>query len=314
MSTVVTNVWIAVIAALVAVALFLGVFLSYFKISQSKGRYSPFTEDALRLPGHSLRIAREKLLTGIGESYVVLIGVSILAAFSAYFLSGIVLVALVTICAAGMLYVLSKLWKRIEEIQRYSLGLEGEEYTGSELNLLMEDRAVVFHDLPYAHGNIDHIVIGRGAVLAVETKAVRKPQSKSGNRSSRVEFDGEYLVFPHGKYNKPVLQAKQHAKHLREVFKVKLGVEIQVFAVVALPGWYIDVKSKSKDVLVVNPKRGNALRKWLGNIHDESERGRVVEYVDSVARSVPHRSDRLDPNASDKYDFWLNPRPRENRL
>lgn len=179
----------------------------------------------------------------------------------------------------------------------------------------MRSGAFVFHDIPYECGNIDHIVVGKNKIFAVETKAVRKPSNtESNSKEFKVKFDGSSLIFPHYITKKPIAQALKHANFLKDVIENKCGINFPVVAVVALPGWYIQNEFKSKDLLIINPKRGKALKNWIGELEDKNARDKVAVYLASVARSVEHRSDRSDPNASKKYDFWLNPRPKETTL
>lgn len=165
-----------------------------------------------------------------------------------------------------MVYILVRVWRLFGILRITNLGREGEEYVGQELTLLMCRGAHVFHDIPYKFGNIDHIVVGNDKVFAIETKAVRKLQSQSNKtgRDSTVVFDGHQLIFPHMKTDDPIKQAQRHAKHIREVLKNNCGLSMEVVPVVALPGWFVRIESAGKEVLVINPKRGKALDKWLG--------------------------------------------------
>ena len=84
--------------------------------------------------------------------------------------------------------------------------------------------------------------------------------------------------------------------------------------VVSLPGWKIEIDSSGPaNILIINPKRGGPLRKWLGELNDKRARDQVAEYVNSVARSAPS-SRKTDSDASDYYDFWMNPKKQEKLL
>ena len=282
-----------------------------------KGRFSPFTEDFFRLPGFSVRKAHSELFDNLTNYYFSFVFLAIFFMGSVLFFESKTLVVLLSVIGIGMIFCLFKIYKIFGKLQTTCLGCEGEEYTGQELNLLMLKGAYVFHDIPYKYGNIDHIVVGNDKIFVVETKAVRKPaKSKSKNKkSASVKFDGEILKFPHFTTSEPIEQAKRHAKFLENVIEEKCGFQFRIIPVVALPGWLIETSpSKNYQVLIINPKRGKALVKWLGNIVEKRERNRVVNYIASVARSVSPPSRKTDPNADKYYDFWFNPRVTEKLL
>ena len=311
----ISKLWLISLSILFAVAIFIAFILMYFWVSRQKQRYTPFTEDSLRLPGHSVRLEQLRISDELLMLYFQFIVAFIPIPYFLIFLKG----PLRFIAPAAMIlyafYLLRKFWNHMLNLQNYVLGREGEEYTGQELNLLMRSGAFVFHDIPYKYGNIDHIVVGRNKLFTVETKAIRKPSAaNSDSRESKVVFNGKSLKFPHKTIDDPVTQALRHAKYMSEIIEKKCRVNFPVIAVVALPGWYIQNDAKFQDILVINPKRGKALKNWLGELDDKESRDKVVAYVASVARSVDYGSDKTDPNASKKYDFWLNPRVKETKL
>lgn len=316
MEVYISRYWLSMLTILLALGVFLSLVLIYFWVARLKKRFSPFTEDSLRLPGHTLRMRHNKLSDDLLLLYVAYIfaAIGLVLAFS-YLSSYARDIAIVTALVL-MVYLLVRVWRLFGILRITKLGREGEEYVGQELNLLMCRGAHVFHDIPYKYGNIDHIVVGKNKVFAIETKAVRKPQSLSNKtgRDSKVVFDGHQLIFPHMKINDPIKQAQRHAKHIREVLKKNCGLNIEVVPVVALPGWFVSTQSAGKDVLVINPKRGRALDKWLGNTDCKIEINKVVVHIASVARSITASSVLTDPDANEKYDFWLNPRCVETNM
>ena len=310
----VSKVSLGFVGFLVFVAIFLSIFLFYFWHSRRKNKYSPFTEDTLRLPGHSLRKKYTEALDSLVLNYLLFIFTALGLILGVLLLNGPLRIIVAVVCLIYLLYILANTWKLVEQILRYKLGLEGEEYTGQELNLLMLSGAYVFHDIPYQYGNIDHIVIGGDKIFTIETKAFRKSQGSNGSKDAKVVFDGAKLRFPDKDTIEPITQAKMHAEFLRKSIKNKCGVDFSVFAVVALPGWYVKSESKARNVLVMNPQRGKYLKPRLGEVKNRKDRDRVVNYVASVARSVTNSSNKSDPDASKKYDFWLNPRSKESSL
>ena len=98
---------------------------------------------------------------------------------------------------------------------------------------------MVFHDFPSDRSNIDHIVVARGAVFAIETKSRRKPATK-GKASALVRYDSQQLFFPTHTETRPIEQAAYQANWL-EGFLRNAGVDgVRVIPVLALPGWYVE--------------------------------------------------------------------------
>lgn len=285
--------------------------------SRRENRYSPFTEDTLRLPGHSIRKEQNNQLDNVFFlilEYIISIG-GVLLAMS--FLSVVMKWTVIIVSVLNMMWIAYRTVRLFRKVRKLGLGREGEEYTGQELNLLMTKGAYVFHDLPYKYGNIDHVVVGLNNVLVIETKAVKKPGSVRGgsSRASSVRFDGSSLRFPQFETAKPIEQANIHAKYLREVIKKKCGFSYPVIPVVALPGWHIELEGEQRnETLVINPKRGKALFKWIGTRENNTKRNLVANYIASVARSVAQTSKLSDPNASENFDIWLNPRYKDKKL
>ena len=71
--------------------------------------------------------------------------------------------------AAFVAYRIRLLLRQSVRMDRLRLGLDAELAVGQELDQLMRQGAAVFHDFPADKFNIDHIVISRGGVFAIET-------------------------------------------------------------------------------------------------------------------------------------------------
>lgn len=231
--------------------------------ARRRGTYSPLTEDLLRLPGHALRIRRDKLLDEMTEIYlgflfVTIPAVVLLSMSKHWFVRSLI----GAVAIAALVYIAIRIARLVDRIRAVSLGLECEEYTGQGLNLLLRDGAFVIHDIPYRYGNIDHVVVGHGRALAVETKGRRKPTGPGSqtSRDANVRFDGRSLSFAGVETAEPIDQARRHAKFLAEAIEKRCGFRFEVLPVVAIPWWYIDAPQVERGgVLVVNPKRAKAL-------------------------------------------------------
>ena len=69
----------------------------------------------------------------------------------------------------------------MNERKSYALGLDGELATAEELNQLMLDGCRVFHDVPIRYGNVDHVVVHRSGVYAVNTKLLGQLPRNDGD-------------------------------------------------------------------------------------------------------------------------------------
>lgn len=61
--------------------------------------------------------------------------------------------------------------RTIPAMQRWRRGASGEEHVGRILDGLAREGWLAIHDVDTGRGNIDHILIGPGGVLSIETKS-----------------------------------------------------------------------------------------------------------------------------------------------
>ncbi|NLD37314.1 MAG: NERD domain-containing protein [Desulfatiglans sp.] len=170
------------------------------------------------------------------------------------------------------------------------LGYDGEVAVGQELNLLMLDGYHVFHDLvsdTITKYNIDHIVVGRSGVYAVETKTRSKSSDKKGNKSYTVVFDGASLIFPRYTDTSSLKQARINAIWLQKWLTSAVGEQVNVEAILTIPGWFVERKSAPRGVNVLSPKE---IKTFLKNKKEtplsENMVQRIVHQLDRVCRDV----------------------------
>ena len=142
----------------------------------------------------------------------------------------------------------------VELRRRYRLGFHGERFVAEELNLLMADQCQVFHDVPFEKYNIDHVIVGSRGVFIVETKARRKPVSPDGTKHFAVSFDGDALVFPHGKSSAAPAQIRRNVESFSKWISSATGESISASGILTIPGWWVE-PSPPSDILVLNPKQ-----------------------------------------------------------
>lgn len=242
------GIWILAPAALFLVSVVL--FVTW---RRGKLRRWPFDHDTriLRLPGESTRvrmeaIAEDALLAFLGGFAIATLtpfGVLLLfASGSALFRPEWFHFQLWVRGLGTVLGVVAAGWwvsRRIVDYWKLHLGYLGERFTGDRLDQLDRRYWRVFHDLDCAYGNIDHVAVGPGGVVVVETKTWRKWRTfKNGHC---VLFDGCNLTLPTcGVQNAPLVQAERNAEWLAREIWDRTGLKVRVRPLVTLPGWYVD--------------------------------------------------------------------------
>ncbi|MCP5316908.1 MAG: NERD domain-containing protein [Chromatiaceae bacterium] len=269
-----------------------------------KGKRSPFPQEFLRGPGHSLYEKIEDLrLDFMGWLMGVMIMPAILMAvpLSQAYLTGKrvslglwVMVAVVWI--ATTVWLCRKAITTFKTIRQLRLGYEGEVGVGQELNLLMLNGYRVYHDFPAQQFNIDHVVIGPAGVFAIETKARSKPVTGGGKRDATVVCHGDYLAFPNGSDYASIEQALRQARWLSQWLTRAVGEKVPVKAALVIPGWFVERK-KIGDVLVFNARESkNAIVGYRGAQLSAEMIQRIAHQVEEKCRDVAPKSYR-DTNA-----------------
>jgi hypothetical protein len=225
-----------------------------------RNKRSPLTSDLLRSPGELLRTQIDELNSELDFSLLVTT-VTPLSMY-AYWLSQIHFSAvknpqlmaglLAILTVAIILYQAVKIYKLMGRRNDLRLGLDCELAVGQELNQLMLDGCRVYHDFQADGFNIDHIVIGANGIFAIETKGRAKPDRGRGQEDVRVVYEGQSLQFPTWKETEPIEQAKRQAVWLTNWLTKAVGEQVTVKPALALPGWYVE--RKSKDMLVFSGK------------------------------------------------------------
>lgn len=249
-------------------AIFMAVIFLRKRWLQHRKYRSPFTENFLRNPGESLIKQIEEINNDISY-YLTISFFSPMMVYSLHisqsyfggfkeslfqiFLSFSMAIILTTVSTVLLI-------KSLNRRRNLRLGYDGELAVGQELNQLMRDGYHVFHDFPGEKFNIDHIVVGRSGVFAVETKARSKPVIGDKRAEAEVIYDGNCLMFPKWKETKPIEQAINQAKWLSKYLSDAVGEKIEAKPVVALPGWYVK-RTSSHGIPVVNPKAFYSLLK-----------------------------------------------------
>jgi hypothetical protein len=269
----------------------MGLVVAYFVYSKKRineKRKNPINNDLLRSPGESLSEKIEDLSLDI-DSYLMALTISPLLCYTLYLQSNRSLLITIGLALFGISFTITfayKLLKLGQQRNKLKLGYDAELAIGQELNTLMRDGYWVFHDLPAENYNIDHVVVGANGVFAVETKGRSKPVQKEGKAEFKVKFDGNQLIFPTWVETKPLAQAKRQASSLQKQLSSAVGESVEVKPVLAIPGWFIEVSSKSEVVLINGKNCGNIFNKLSCQKLDEQQIKCIAHQLDQRCRNV----------------------------
>ena len=257
----------------------------------------PFTQKILRPPGESLRLRLIELDEKLNDRFVQLF----LSAYSPLVVAGLVAlqgvrataavwITVITIAVGASIWSAYRLWKLFTLRRRIRLGFEGERHVGEALNQLMLVGYRVFHDFlitdkPRSIRNIDHIVIGRNGVFAVETKTRRKMKGENG---AKVTVTENALQYPWGADQRDLAQAQEDATWLANWLSKMSEQPVRVGAILVLPGWFIDRRSKTPIIVVSGSEVASNIPKLNGTPTSESEIRRIAAIIEDRNRSIEY--------------------------
>lgn len=278
-------------------------------------RKTPLSEHLLRAPGHSLR---EKLDNASIDVHwdIFALAVMPLLVLAISLAQGHLRGDLRTMASlapflvvAGVVFVgfmARRLWAAGKRLDNLKAGLDAELAVGQELDHLMRQGAVVFHDFPASEFNTDHVVVSAEGVFAVETKGYTKPLRGRGAADATVEFDGRLLRFPTRATSGPLEQAQRQAVWLAKWLTAAVGTPIRVLPVVALPGWYVKRTGRG-DVRVFSGKELSGLLKSRG------AHALPAQDVRRVAHQLEQRCRTVAPKLADenRAEATASPASRE---
>jgi hypothetical protein len=151
--------------------------------------------------------------------------------------------------------------KAVLALQRYRndrLGFRGERAVGEELNKLMLDGCLVYHDVPgEGPWNVDHVVVAPTGVYTIETKTRSKDKCNKDRKDYEVIYDGKTLQYPNWIDTHGLDQAKANARWLAKHLSNALAEEIKVTPILTLPGWLVTnrVKPAGNELRVLSHKQ-----------------------------------------------------------
>lgn len=283
------------IVAAVLLAAFIAVELFRYYTAR-KGPRAPFSQRLERSPGQSLTARMDALNEELAIQAVSLLAVP-LAIYGAYVTylhfddhpfdrtETAAVGAIAAVFAGGALF---KMFRRLGERRGVRLAFEGQTTVGQALNRLMLNGYRVYHDVRGADFDIDHIVVGEKGVFAIETGTRSKRTAANRQQDATVAYDGRALHFPGGTDIAMIAQAKRQSKALADWLGRAIGEELNVRAVLALPGWLVK-RTAAEGMPVVNPVQFDSLFEHIPS------RCLTPEVVARIVQQLDRKCREADP-------------------
>jgi len=291
-------------ALLAAVAVFGTWFATYFVLYhllmharrqiRRTDRRNPLTGDLLRAPGHTLRermddLRMDALATVVAVASAPIVILAYLFAipyFGGTNAPGWWLFGVAWLGSFGFAY--RAFLKAQRDLHNHRLGYDAELAVGEELNRLMLQGFRVFHDIPGDKKfNVDHVVVGPTGVFAIETKGRAKVNDERGHK---VELREGRLHFPGWSTKQPLEQARMNADWLRDFLTRAVGEPVAVKPVVVLPGWYVELKSRSEVAVLTGKQCGTYFPK-------SNFAALTTQLIERIAHQLDQRCRDVTPRA-----------------
>jgi hypothetical protein len=219
---------------------------------------SPLRKKPLHVPGQSIDDAINQMWDDRGLLYFA--GITLYPALAVYewmrYLTHepphpMMATILAAVVSAYSIVGLLKLRRKTQQLR---LGRDAERIVAEALDPLREEGCRIFHDIVADGFNVDHVVLSRGGVFVVETKAVGKPRGWKGQ--PRIKVDGGRIRAAGADLGpRPLEQAMGEARWVRDILKRSTKKKLPVKACVVFPGWFVEPMPKDeREVWVLSPE------------------------------------------------------------
>jgi len=185
-----------------------------------------------------------------------------------------------TVCAVIVL--LRFLNRRRDDL----LGYLGERAVAEHLEQLKTEGYRIFHDVPCEgrkkNFNIDHVVVGKSGVTAIEVKTRRKKKGRPGFEEHVVTYDGQRLIWPWGEDRCGFDQVVAQADWLREFIDKRTGLRVDPKPILAFPGWFVKENSVGSFRIANHKMVPSIVTQWR-------PQPLTIEQVDLISRQLDER-------------------------
>jgi hypothetical protein len=197
-------------------------------------------------------------------------------------------------------YALLRRQRALRQLKLLELGRDGERAMGDVLETLKATGAVVLHDIVGVGFNIDHVVLCRKGIYAIETKTYRKPSS------GEISYDGKALkIADEEPLSDAMAEIAALAAWLRRMIKELTGRSFRIRPVVVFPGWYVRNQGPAwaPEIWVLNPGQWAAIidRQPVGRSKEDLRSAVycLTRFIKTSARAAlePHNNEARPANA-----------------
>ncbi|MEJ2273547.1 MAG: nuclease-related domain-containing protein [Woeseiaceae bacterium] len=126
---------------------------------------------------------------------------------------------------------------------------------GHQLQKISTGANRIFHDVRTSAGIVDHVLVGRTGIYAINVVPRR------GRRNGSAVLKDSYLSFSDSDDRTPIVDITASTARLEKEVGQLLGHRIRVRSVIAVPGWNIGEQA-SQNHLLVNERTIPMLRGW----------------------------------------------------
>ena len=166
------------------------------------------------------------------------------------------------------------------------LGYLGERAVAEHLEALRESGYRIFHDVPCEgrkkNFNIDHVVVGKTGVTAIEVKTRRKKKGRPGFEEHVVTYDGQRLIWPWGEDRCGIDQVRAEADWLRDFIAKRTGLHIEPKPILAFPGWFVKESAVETFRVASHKVVSSIVREW-------KPQPLTPEQIDLISRQLDER-------------------------
>lgn len=252
-------------------------------MTPSNDKLSPIKNKPLRYPGQYLdkeiEIIQLKRFRNI-SLFLVILAIAVYELLHAY--AGIPpqpILATILVLAFGSFFYYEDAKLR-NKARRYKQGSLGEKIVGETLEKLKKEGCRVFHDVVIndANFNIDHVILSKRGIFAVETKTISKPNK------GQISSNGK-AVFLSGENpdNASINQTINNAKSLRRYLNESTERQFPVTPVLVYPGWFVE-KYMNNNIWVLNPKILQHCIEKEPEIMSQADYDKAELYLSAVSR------------------------------
>ncbi len=151
---------------------------------------------------------------------------------------------------------------------------------GHQLQQMSVQGTRTFHDIKTSAGIVDHVIIGRSGLYAINVIARRS------NKRGHARLIDNAIEYSNSKFEHSIVDVAAKTARLQKEFRELLGHKVRVRSVIAIPGWDIG-EQPNEEQLLVNERTITMLSGW-----NDSTDHLMNEDVDALQQELRSRCAR----------------------